>query len=168
MLSNSVVVAMLASAYVVTLVVQLNPTLPLHPLQLVPIVTTVGLFYAVHLTVIFYVLLVLRQLFAREDFSPAWVSVSVLAWLGAAAALAGAALMWANLQTFALVLAPDTVTHVANGALTLVVAAAFFVFVGVLRAHLGLTGRPVWALLFVAVAAGSIHPYPVREVAPGR
>ena len=71
-----------------------------------------------------------RQLFAREDFSPAWVSVSVLAWLGAAAALAGAALMWANLQTFALVLEPDTVTHVANGALTLVVAAAFFVFVG--------------------------------------
>ena len=65
MLSNSVVVAMLTSAYVVTLVVQLNPTLPLHPLRLAPIVTTVGLFYAVHLTVIFYLLLVLRQLFAR-------------------------------------------------------------------------------------------------------
>jgi Type I phosphodiesterase / nucleotide pyrophosphatase len=163
MLSNSVVAAMLASGYVVTLVVQLNPTLPLHPLRLVPIVTTVGLFYAVHLTVIFYVVLVTRQLFAREDFSPAWVSVSVLAWLGAAAALTGAALMWANLQTFALVLEPDTVTHIVNGALTLVVAAAFFVFVGVLRAHLGQTGRVVWALLFVAVAAGSIvAPLAVR------
>ena len=34
-------------------------------ISLVPIVTTVGLFYAVHLTVFFYVLLVLRQLFAR-------------------------------------------------------------------------------------------------------
>ena len=163
MLSNSVVAAMLASGYVVTLVVQLNPTLPLHPLRLVPIVTTVGLFYTVHLTVIFYIVLVMRQLFAREDFSPAWVSVSVLAWLGAAAALAGAALMWANLQTFALVLEPDTVTHIVNGALTLVVAAAFFVFVGVLRAHLGLTGRAVWALLFVAVAAGSlVAPLAVR------
>ena len=105
----------------------------------------------------------MRQLFAREDFSPAWVSVSVLAWLGAAAALAGAALMWANVQTFGLVLEPDTVTHVVNGALTLVVAAAFFVFVGVLRAHLGQTGRVVWALLFVAVAAGSIvAPLAVR------
>jgi predicted AlkP superfamily phosphohydrolase/phosphomutase len=163
MLSNSVVAAMLASAYVVTLVVQLNPTLPLHPLRLVPIVTTVGLFYAVNLTVMFYVLLVLRRLFAREDFSPAWVSVSVLAWLGAAAALTGAALMWANLQTFALVLEPDTVTHVVNGALTLVVAAAFFVFVGVLRAHLGQSGRTVWGLFFVIVAAGSIvAPLAVR------
>ena len=163
MLSNSVVAAMLASAYLVTLVVQLNPTLPLQPLRLVPIVTTVGLFYAVHLTVIFYVLLVLRQLFAREDFSPAWVSVSVLAWLGAAASLAGAALMWANLRTFALVLAPETVTHVANGALTLVVAAAFFVFLGVLRAHLGQSGRTVWGLFFVIVAAGSIvAPLAVR------
>jgi predicted AlkP superfamily phosphohydrolase/phosphomutase len=163
MLSNSVVAAMLASSYVVTLVVQLNPTLPLHPLRLVPIVTTVGLFYAVELTVIFYVVLVMRQLFAREDFSPAWVSVSVLAWLGAVAALAGAALMWANVQTFGLVLEPDTVTHVINGALTLVVAAAFFVFVGVLRAHLGQPGRVIWGLLFVAVAAGSIAaPLAVR------
>jgi predicted AlkP superfamily phosphohydrolase/phosphomutase len=163
MLSNSVVAAMLASSYVVTLVVQLNPTLPLHPLRLAPIVTTVGLFYAVDLTVIFYVVLVMRQLFAREDFSPAWVSVSVLAWLGAAAALAGAALMWANLQTFGLVLEADTVTRIVNGALTLVVAAAFFVFVGVLRAHLGQAGRVVWALLFVTVAAGSIvAPLAVR------
>jgi predicted AlkP superfamily phosphohydrolase/phosphomutase len=163
MLSNSVVAAMLGSGYVLTLVLQLNPTLPLHPVRLVPIVTTVGLFYTVHLTVIFYIILVMRQLFAREEFSPGWVSVGVLTWLGAAAALAGAALMWANLQTFALVLEPDTVIHVVNGALTLVVAAAFFVFVGVLRAHLGLAGRPVWALLFVAVATASIAaPLAVR------
>jgi hypothetical protein len=156
MLSNSVIAAMLASGYVVTLVLQLNPTLPLHPLRLEPIVTTVGLFYAVHLTVIFYVVLVVRELLAREVFSPGWVSIGVLTWLAAAAALAGAALMWANLQTFALVLEPDTVTNVVDGALMLVVAAAFFVFVGVLRAHLGVAGRPAWALMFVAVAIGSI------------
>ena len=115
MLSNSVAAAVLATAYVLTLVLQLNPTLPLHPARLVPIATTVGLFYALHLTVIFYVVLVLWQLFARELFSPAWISVGVLTWLGAAAAVAGAALMWANLRTFELVLEPDTVRRLGTG-----------------------------------------------------
>ena len=119
MLSNSIAAAVLASTYVVTLVLQLNPTLPLHPARLVPIATTVGLFYALHLTVLFYVVLVLRQLFARELFSPAWISIGVLTWLGAAAAAAGAALMWANLGTFQLVLEPDTVRRVGNGAVIL-------------------------------------------------
>ena len=105
MLSNSLAGGLLATSYIVTLVLQLNPTLPLHPVRLAPLVTTVGLFYAIHFTVGFYVLLVLRQLFAREVFSPAWVSVSVLVWIAALSALAGAAVMWANLSTFALVLA---------------------------------------------------------------
>lgn len=163
MLSNSVVAALLATAYVLTLVLQLNPTLPLHPVRLVPIVTTVGLFYALHLTVIFYVVLVLRQLLARELFSPAWISVGVLTWLGAAAAIAGAALMWANLRTFELVLEPDTIRRITNGAMMLVVSAMFFVFVALLRAHLGLQGRPLWTSVFVAIAAGSVvAPLAVR------
>jgi hypothetical protein len=104
MLSNSLVAGAMAACYVLALVLQLNPTLPLHPARLVPIAATIGVFYAVHLTVIFYFFLVVRQLLARELFSPAWVSVGVLAWLGAAAAAAGAALMWANLHTFTMVL----------------------------------------------------------------
>ena len=84
-------------------VVQLNPTLPLHPSRLVPIVDDRRpvLRRPPH-----------RDFLRRPGacgscsrakmFSPAWISVGVLAWLGAAAAMAGAALMWANLQTFAL------------------------------------------------------------------
>ena len=60
MLSNSVVAAMLASSYVLALVLQLNPTLPLHPIKLIPIASTVGVFYTFHLTVIFYVILVVQ------------------------------------------------------------------------------------------------------------
>ena len=156
MLSNSVIAALVASAYVLTLVLQLNPTLPVGPSRLVPIATTVGLFYALHLTVLFYLVLVLRQLFAREMFSPAWVSVGVLTWLGAASAMAGAALMWANLRAFELVLEPSTVRQMTNGAVTLVVSAAFFVFVALLRVHIGSTGRPIWSVLFVATVCGSI------------
>ena len=49
MLSNSLVAGVLATCYVLALVLQLNPTLPLHPARLVPLAATIGLFYAVHL-----------------------------------------------------------------------------------------------------------------------
>src|SRR6476661_3562075 len=129
MLTNSMLAALLAAGFVLTLVLQLNPTLPLHPLRVLPIATTVGVFYAIHLTVIFYVALVVQQLFARELFSPGWVSVGVLTWLAAAAAAAGAGLMWANLRAFELVLEPETSRRIANGTLILVMSAALFVFV---------------------------------------
>ena len=155
MLSNSLVAALLGASYVMVLVLQLNPTMPLYPPRLVPLALTVGLFYAAHLTVIFYVWLVLRQVFARELFSPAWTSVAVLSWLGAAAAAAGAALMWANLRTFTLVLPDDSVNEIARGMLALIASACLFVVVGQLRAQFP-HHRRVWALLLVLVAAASI------------
>src|SRR5437867_6677954 len=156
MLSNSLVAGVLAACYVLALVLQLNPTLPLHPARLVPLAATIGLFYAVHLTVIFYVLLVVRQLLARELFSPAWISVGVLAWLGAAAAAAGAALMWGNLHTFTIVLEPTTVNEIAKGMLSLVASASLFAVVALLRAHFWPRQCATCALLLVIVAAGSV------------
>jgi len=156
MLSNSVVAATLGASYVMVLVLQLNPTLSLRPRHLLPLALTVGVFYAAHLTVIFYVWLVVRQLFARELFSPAWTSVAVLSWLAAAAAAAGAVLMWANLQTFSLVLTTETVDEIARGMLALIASASLFVVVGLLRAHFWVRHRGVWAFMLVVVAAGSI------------
>jgi hypothetical protein len=156
MLSNSVVAAALGASYVMALVLQLNPTLSLNPLRLLPLALTVGLFYAAHLTVIFYACLVVRQLFARELFSPAWTSVAVLSWLGAASAAAGAALMWANLRTFSRVLTADTVDEIARGMLALVASACLFIVVGLMRAHFWPRKRFVWAFWLVLVAAGSI------------
>src|SRR5262245_66330969 len=108
MLSNSVAGACVATAYVLALVLHLNPMLPVHPVRLEPLVTTVGVFYAVHLTVVCYFLLVFRQLFAREVFSPAWISIDVLTWLCAIAAAGGASLMWANVTRYGRVLDPAT------------------------------------------------------------
>ena len=163
MLSNSLVAGMLATGYVVVLVLQLNPSLPLSPVRLMPLVTTVGVFYAVHLTVIFYVVLVVWQLLATEVFSPAWLSIGVLVWLGAAASAAGAALIWGNLQTFTLVLEPATRGEMASGALALLVASALFVCVALLRAQIGPGARAACAVLVVLIAAGSIAaPLAVR------
>src|SRR5438552_393063 len=156
MLSNSLVAGALATAYVVVLVLQLNPSLPLSAVRLMALVTTIGLFYAVHLTVIFYIVLVVRQILATEVFSPAWVSVGVLVWLGAAASAAGAALIWGNLQTFTLVLEPAMTEEMATSALALLVASALFVCVALVRAQFGRRARASCAVLIVAIAAASV------------
>src|SRR5438477_12673227 len=90
MLTNSFVAGSLAASYVVVLFLQLNPALPLHPVASAPLLLSVGSFYAVALTAIAYGLLLLRAMLGRDRFSPAWISVTVLAWLGFAAAAAGA------------------------------------------------------------------------------
>ena len=156
MLSNSLLAGLLATSYVLTLVLQLNPALPLNPIRLMPLVTTVGLFYAVHLTVICYVLLVVRQLLAREVFSPAWISVGVLVWLGALGSGAGAALMWANLDTFSRVLDETTVRAIAGGSLVLAGASLLFVLLTLGRHWIAPDARRTWAAALVVVAAGSV------------
>jgi hypothetical protein len=89
-------------------------------------------------------------------FSPAWVSVGVLVWLGAAAAAAGAALMWRNLQTFTLVLEPATTREITTSALVLLVASALFICVALARAQFGRRARAWCALLVVAIASASL------------
>jgi predicted AlkP superfamily phosphohydrolase/phosphomutase len=155
MLSNSMAAAALATAYVIALVLHLNPNLPLHPSRLAPLVATVGLYYAVHLTVIFYVLLVVRQLLARELFSPAWISVDVLTWLAAVAAAAGAVLVWRNLVTFSLVLDPATRSALLASTLVLAATAALCLLIALFR-RTAPAARAVWAPLFVFVVVSSV------------
>src|SRR5438552_3120340 len=162
MLSNSMTAAALATSYVIALVLHLNPSLPINPARLAPIVSTIGLFYFVHLAAIAYVLLVLRQLLAREVFSPAWISVDVLTWLGTMAAAAGAALMWRNLNTFSLVLDEATASALDRSAAALATAAALLALVALCRAKAP-HAKGWWAALLVLVAAGSaVAPLAVR------
>ncbi len=155
MLCNSIAAAGLATAYVLALVLHLNPGLPLQLDGLLHLVTTVGLFYTVHLTVIFYILLVVRQLFARELFSPAWISVGVLTWLGAAASAAGAALMWRNLATFGKVLDPGTVTALGRSALALTGSSMLCLVLARLRRR-SPERRVAWAFLLMLITAASV------------
>ena len=155
MLCNSLLAAVLGTAYVIALVLLLNPHLPLNPARLPPLVASVGLFYAVHLTVVFYILLVLRQLFAREIFSPAWISVSVLVWLSAVVCAAGAALMWMNLRTFALVLDATTASALDRSAIVLTAAAVLCVLLAIFRRSVP-EAKAVWAVLLVLVGLASV------------
>jgi hypothetical protein len=148
--------ALLGAGYVLAVVLQLNPALPLDPVRLTPIALTVVLFYAAHLTTFFYACLVLRSLLAREPFSPAWISVSALSRLAAASAAAGALLTWLNLRTFELVLPSATVDVMFTGMLMVAASALLFVVIMALRAQFGTRLRRVWALLLAIVAAGSV------------
>jgi predicted AlkP superfamily phosphohydrolase/phosphomutase len=155
MLSNSVAAASLATAYILGLVLLLNPGLSRHADQVVPLASTVGVYYVIHLTVMFYVLLVVRQILAREVFSPAWVSVDVLGWLCAAGSGAGAALMWRNLATFGRVLDAATVTALQGSAVVLTAACVLFIGVAWLRKSAP-AGRYAWAFLLVVIGGASV------------
>ena len=155
MLSNSMAAAALATSYVIALVLHLNPNLPLHPSRLAPLLATVGLYYIVHLTVIGYILLVVRQLLAREVFSPAWLSVDVLTWMSAMAAAAGATLMWRNLIAFSLVLDAGTATALLVSTMVLAATALLCLVAAILRRQAP-DARAVWAPLFVVVVLSSV------------
>ena len=118
-------------------------------------IVSVGMFYAAQLTVVFYVLLLLRQFLARFVFSPAWVSVGALVWLTAISTAAGAALMWRNLSTFGNVLDPGTATALNRSVVILAAASLLCLGVAWLR-HRSPERRAVWAALLVAIAAGSV------------
>jgi len=156
MFSNSIAAACLGTAYVIVLVLQLNPQLRLSPALAVSLWRSVGLFYTVHLTVISYVLLVAYQVLSREDFSPAWLSAGVLTTLGTLLAAAGGAAMFANVWTFSRVLDPATVSAMARGASALEVSAVLFAVLGWARRGEPVGRRVVWALVLLMVAAGSV------------
>ena len=63
------------------LFLQLNPGVPLYPLNLVALTVTLALFYGVHLVVGFYALIVLREMIGTERLSPGWVSLRLQSWL---------------------------------------------------------------------------------------
>jgi predicted AlkP superfamily phosphohydrolase/phosphomutase len=155
MLSNSIAAAVLATAYVIALVLHLNPNLPLHPSRLAPLLATVGLYYVVHLAVIAYILLVGRQLLAHELFSPAWISVDVLTWLGAMAAAAGALLMWRNLVAFSLVLDAGTASGLFQSAVTLAATAVLCLLLAVLRRQVP-SARAICAPLLAILLLSSV------------
>jgi len=156
MLSNSIAAAALAAGYIVVLVLQINPSVPLTPAGLFSTIVSIGAFYIVHLTVIFYVVLVLRQILSSDAYSPGWISIGIFVWLGAAASAAGAALVWGNLQTFAPVLDPPIRTAMIRSMVTMMLASLLFVVVALVRAQFGARMRKANAVLAVALAALSI------------
>jgi hypothetical protein len=176
MLSNSVIAAALASAYLTVLFLQVNPSVRIDSGTLVPLGLTIAAAYGAILTIAFYALIVFRQILTVEVLSPGWLSVRVLSWLCAMAATGGAAIMWLNLNGFGPVLDTTTTARMSVGASLVSVAALVFLLIGL--AHLGRrAGRMSATILsitmFASVAApllargpGHAVPVPARPAMP--
>ncbi len=163
MLSNAVLGGTLVAVYATVLVLQLNPHVALHPMQLVPLGLALWLFYGVNLMVLFYALIVLRQIVARRVMSPGWLSLRILAWLSAAGAMAASSLMWLNLNGLQLALPEETARRMAVGAVATSVCALALLAIAVVHYSFGRRGSRVGgSLLALAVAASVALPLVAR------
>jgi magnesium-transporting ATPase (P-type) len=136
MLTNSIVAGALVGAYVTLLVLQLNPSVPLRSLAVVPLVMTWWLFYGIHASVFFYALFVIRQLMATDARAPGWISLRLLAEFATFAVSLAVLVTWLNLRGFRAVLSPDAAARATSGATALTVCAVFCVILSLVQVPL--------------------------------
>jgi type I phosphodiesterase/nucleotide pyrophosphatase len=164
MLTNSIIAGVLVGAYVTVLVLQLNPNVQLNSVTVVPLILTPWIFYAVHGSVFFYGLIVLRQLLAVEMQSPGWISLRLLAAFGTLAVCLSTIVTWLNLRGFRAVLGPDAADRMTQGAVLLSICAGLCVGVALLQQALQ-RRRSVAAAIFASVLIASLAgPVALRGV----
>lgn len=177
MLTNSLLAGALGAAYLTVLVLQLNPQIPLLSETTWRWFAMIGMLYGLHLAVTFYLVMVVREFFALDVFSPGWISVRMLAWMAAAAAAAAATLMWLNVRGLSAALTADAAWRMTAGAVATTVSAAVLLAIAVAHYSFGRRGGRVGASLFVLAAFGSLAlPVAARggavdpppHIAPGR
>ena len=155
MLTNSLLAGALGAAYLTILVLQLNPHVPLMSNTTWRWFATLALSYGLHLAVIFYLVMVLREFFALRVLSPGWASVRVLAWMGAASAAVASTLMWLNVRGFYVSLTEDAIRRMTAGALATTASAAVLLVIAIAHYSFGRRGSRVGASLFVLAAFGA-------------
>lgn len=177
MLTNSLLAGALGAAYLTILILQLNPQVPLVSNTTWRWFATLALSYGLHLAVIFYLLMVLREFFALRVLSPGWASVRVLAWMGAASAAVASTLMWLNVRGFYTSLPEDASRRMTAGALATTASAAVLLVIAVAHYSFGRRGSRVGASLFALAAFASLAlplaargqgidlPHPIRATA---
>ncbi len=156
MLTNSLLAGALGAAYLTVLVLQLNPQIPMLSATTWRWYVTIGMLYGVHLAVIFYVAMVVREFFALDPFSPGWASVRMLAWMGAAAAAVASTLMWLNVRGFSAALTEDAAWRMTAGAIATSASAVVLLAIAIAHYSFGRRGSRVGASLFVLAACGSL------------
>lgn len=156
MLTNAALAGAYAAAFVAVLVFQLNPTLPLAPQVMAPLYGTMLAFYGLHLAVLFYLLVLVRQALARQVLSPGWLSLRLLAWLGTAVCGVAAWLMWHNLTIFEAVLDETAARRMAAGAGATAVCALLLLVIAIVHYSFGRRGSRVGGTLFALTVVASL------------
>jgi hypothetical protein len=156
LLTNSLLAGALGAAYLTILVLQLNPQIPLASSSVWRWYLTLGLFYGIHLALLFYVMMLVRDFFSVSIFSPGWISVRLLAWLSAAAAGVAATLMWLNLLGFPALFDDTTARRFTFGAAATTASAVVLLGIAVAHYSYGRRGSRVGAALLSIAIVGSL------------
>jgi hypothetical protein len=166
MLTNSLIAGALGAAYLTIVVLQLNPHVPLLSSTVWRIYAVLVLFYGIHLAVLFYLLMMVREVVGLTALSPGWISVRVLAWLAAALAAAASLMMWLNVDGFSASLDETAVRRMSAGAAA--TTATAIVLLGLAAAHFsfGRRGSRVGAALLTIAVFGSLA-LPIAARGPG-
>ncbi len=164
MLTNAIVVGMLGSAYITALVLQLNPQVPLVSATSAHWAVAVMSFYGVLLTVLVWLLLFLRDQFLMATLMPGWLSVRVLAWIGAVFTGLMSWITWGNYQGLRAVLDDAAADRLRTGAVAMTACAALLMLTAVLRFSFRRGGRPTGVLLTLVMLASVIVPLGTRGI----
>jgi len=156
LLTNSLLAGALGAAYLTILVLQLNPQVPLVSETVWRWYLTLGVFYGLHLALLFYVTMLLREFVSVDIFSPGWISVRLLAWLSAAAAAAAGTLMWLNLRGFPALFDEAAARRFTFGAAATTASAVVLLGIAIAHYSYGRRGSRVGAALLVIAIVGSL------------
>ncbi|NQW03500.1 MAG: alkaline phosphatase family protein [Acidobacteria bacterium] len=163
MLTNAIVAGVLAAVYLTVVVLLINPQVPLISRTAGRWFLALVSFYGLNLSVAVYLAILLREVFVSRPLRPGWLSIRLLAWLGAMFAAATALITWANLQGFRSVLGEVAAERMWTAAVAATVCAVVLGGVVVLRFSFGRTGtRAAGVLLVVALVASVAVPLWVR------
>ncbi len=154
--TNSLLAGALGAAYLTILLLQLNPEVPLVSHTVWRWYATLGMFYGVHLAILFYTSMLLREFVSVEIFSPGWISVRLLAWLAAVAAAVAATLMWLNLNGFPTLFNEPAARRFAFGAGAMTASAVVLLGIAVAHYSFGRRGSRVGAALLMIAITGSL------------
>lgn len=162
-LTNSAIASALLSAYLTIATLHLNPAYPLS--EAGPLAAAFGLAYGANAILVFYALVVLRQVAAVEVLSPGWLSVRVLAWMCTISAGVGAVVLWLNAVDFAPFLAADTARRMTLAAIAVAICGGVFLVVAL--AHIGRRGTaPSGVLVVTTMALSVVVPLTLRGASP--
>jgi predicted AlkP superfamily phosphohydrolase/phosphomutase len=156
MLTNSLVAGALGAAYLTIVVLQLNPHVPLVSASVWRIYAVLALFYGIHLAVVFYLLMLAREVVGLTALSPGWVSVRVLAWLAAALAAVASLMMWLNVDGLSSSLDETAVRRMWAGAAATTATALVLLGLAVAHFSFGRRGSRVGAALLTIAVFGSL------------
>ncbi len=163
--TNSAIASVLLSAYLWAALLHVNPDFPLTVADAGPLAISVGLAYGANALIVFYALVVLRQIAAVQVLSPGWLSVRVLAWMSTISAAVGATVLRMNAVDLAPFLAPEAARRLLLAAIAIAICGGVFLMLAL--AHIGRRGTaPSGVLLVTTMTLSVVVPVLLRGPVP--